>query len=104
MIGDGTARVDGLFFVDMKYEGKLYPHYGRYLRLEAPSLVEFTWMSQGTRGEETRVRIDIDAKGAESEIRLTHEGILDEKEAKSHEGGWSEFLDILAKRLAPARA
>ena len=38
-------RVGGRFQIDMMGDGKTYPHEGEYLRLERPSLIEFTWIS-----------------------------------------------------------
>jgi uncharacterized protein YndB with AHSA1/START domain len=94
------ARVDGLFFIEMLYKGKAYPHYGRYLRVDAPRLLEFTWMSEGTRGKETVVRIELAARGGETALVLTHSGFATAEDAAPHEAGWAELLDDLAKRPA----
>jgi uncharacterized protein YndB with AHSA1/START domain len=94
------ARVDGLFFIEMIYKGRGYPHYGRYLRVEAARLLEFTWMSEGTRGKETVVRVELTARGGETDLVLTHSGFATAEEAAPHEGGWAELLEDLAKRLA----
>ena len=94
------ARVDGLFFIEMIYKQKAYPHYGRFLRVEAPALLEFTWMSEGTRGKETLVRVELAARGGETDLVLTHSGFATAEDAAPHEGGWAELLDDLVKRLA----
>lgn len=93
-------REDGLFYIEMPYEGRNYPHYGRYLRVERPRVLEFTWVSEGTRGKESVVKIELVARGGKTELTLSHEGLPDQEMADSHQGGWSNFLDSLTKRFA----
>ena len=92
-------REDGLFYLEMPYEGRKYPHYGRYLRVERPNLLEFTWVSEGTRGKESVVTIELVARGGKTELTLTHEGLPDQEMVDSHQGGWSQILAGLTKRL-----
>ena len=92
-------REDGLFFLEMPYQGRRYPHYGRYLRVERPRLLEFTWVSEGTHGKESVVTIGLAARGGNTELTLTHEGLPDQEMADSHKGGWSQILDGLTKRI-----
>lgn len=89
----------GLFFLDMIYGDHTYPHYGRYLQVEANRLLEFTWMSQGTEGKESIVRVDFEAEGSGTRVTLTHTGLPSEKNVKDHEGGWTELLQWLEERL-----
>ncbi|MBO9662712.1 SRPBCC domain-containing protein [Dokdonella sp.] len=100
---DGNASVDaregGLFYIEMPHEGRFYPHYGRYLRIERPTLLEFTWVSEGTLGKESVVTIELTPRGERTELLLRHEGLPTEEWAKSHNGGWSGFLDLLVERL-----
>jgi len=69
------VKVDGLWNSDQEFEGKRWPHYGRFLKLERPRLVEETWMSEATHGLESVVRVEIAAKDGGSEVKLTHSGL-----------------------------
>jgi len=92
-------RVNGLFYIEMPWKERIYPHYGRYLRVEAPSLLEFTWVSEGSEGKESVVLIEIVGKGKQTDLRLTHDGLPSDESAKSHHGGWSDFAEQLAPLL-----
>lgn len=94
------AREDGLFYIGMPNEGRIYPHYGRYLRVERPSLLEFTWVSEGTQGKESVVTIELTARGKQTDLVLTHAGLPSEALAEDHRGGWTHFVESLAARLA----
>lgn len=102
MGGDASIdpRPDGLFYLGMSVNGKIQPHYGRYLRVEAPRLLEFTWVSESTYGKESVVTIEFMPRGSQCELHLTHEGLPDEKQAMGHTKGWTHFLDTLVKRIA----
>jgi uncharacterized protein YndB with AHSA1/START domain len=89
----------GLFFLDMVYGDHTYPHYGRYLQVEVNRLLEFTWVSQGTLGMESIVRVDFEAADGGTKVTLTHRGLPDEKNKNEHEGGWTEILGWLDGRL-----
>ena len=64
-------------------------------------LLEFTWLSQGTLGMESIVRVDFEAAGDGTKVTLTHRGLPDEKNKTEHEGGWTEILQWLEDRLSP---
>ncbi len=100
--GEGAvidARTGGLFYIEMPNAGRIYPHYGRYLRVDSPRLLEFTWVSEGTLGKESVVTIELTPRGTQTELRLTHEGLPDEKLAENHRGGWTHILEALVARL-----
>ncbi|HSK91863.1 MAG TPA: SRPBCC domain-containing protein [Euzebyales bacterium] len=72
---------------------------GRYLEVDAPRRVVFTWGWE--RGEEipvpagsTTVEVDLVAQGSGTHLRLVHRG-LDGDAALLHEHGWRRFLDRL---------
>ena len=77
------AKVDGLWHSEVEWQGKRWPHYGRFTRLERPRLFEQTWMSEATHGLESVVRVELEAKGGGTEVRLTHSGLPDD-EAENH--------------------
>jgi uncharacterized protein YndB with AHSA1/START domain len=56
-------KVGGLFYINMGPPMPLATHFGRFLRLENPRLIEHTWASEGTLGAETLVRLTLRAKG-----------------------------------------
>ena len=94
-----NPRVDGLFFLAMEHQGRIWPHYGRYLRLEKPRLVEFTWMSEGTEGRETVVTIEMTAREGGTQLTLTHTGIPDTQLGRGHQEGWTAIVAEFAKAL-----
>jgi uncharacterized protein YndB with AHSA1/START domain len=93
------AREDGLFFIEMRSGDRNKPHYGRYLRVERPRLLEFTWVSEHTQGKESVVTIELAARDGKTELTLTHEGLPDQRQADGHKGGWGQFLESLTTRL-----
>ena len=100
----GDARmdpvVDGLYYLAMRYQGNVYPHYGRYLRVEPARALEFTWMSEGTRGKESVVTLDFAAHEGGTRLTLRHEGLPDEAMQRDHADGWRGLFEDLAKALA----
>jgi uncharacterized protein YndB with AHSA1/START domain len=100
-----NASVGGLFYWLVRHEGKRWPHYGRFLRIERPAhggagVVEMTWMSQATRGEETVVTTTFQPLGEETEVTLTHTGVPDDEMGRTHEAGWTWMLNTLAERFS----
>jgi uncharacterized protein YndB with AHSA1/START domain len=96
--------VDGLFYLAAKSEGRIWPHYGRFLRLERPRVVEYTWMSEGTKGAESIVTLTMEPRGGETEVTLRHSGVPDDEMGRRHKDGWTWILSTLAEGLAARRS
>src|SRR5580704_4540500 len=55
--------VDGLFYFAVKHEGRTWPHYGRFVVIERPHQVDYTWVSEGTKGVESVVAVTFQSRG-----------------------------------------
>ena len=94
------ARLGGAFSFLVRRQGQEIDHVGRYLSIERPTRLEFTWGIAGESAEESRVTVEIVPDGTRCELTLTHE--MDAKwaeYAKRTEAGWTRMLDVLATTL-----
>ena len=91
--------VDGLFYHGVRHDGRMWAHYGRFIRLERPRLIEHTWVSEATRGIETIVTLDIAPRGDETALTLRHSNVPDDAMGRRHEEGWNFVLSAIADRL-----
>jgi uncharacterized protein YndB with AHSA1/START domain len=92
--------VDGLFYFAVSHEGRTWPHYGRFLRIERPHRVEYTWVSEATKGVESIVAVSFEARGEQTEVTLRHTGVPDDDMGRQHQEGWTWVLSMLAERFA----
>jgi uncharacterized protein YndB with AHSA1/START domain len=92
--------VDGLFYMAVQHEERIWPHYGRFLQIARPSKVEYTWMSEGTKGVESVVLVTFEPRGEHTEVTLCHSGVPDDEMGRQHKDGWSWVLSSLADRFA----
>jgi uncharacterized protein YndB with AHSA1/START domain len=102
----GAARlivnpvVDGLFYFAVNHEGRVWPHYGRFVKLERPKLVEYTWMSEATKGAESTVTFTLEKQGGDTKVTLRHAGVPDDALGGQHKDGWEWILGALADALS----
>ena len=94
-----NPKVDGLYYLAMEHQGRTWPHYGRYLRLEKPRVIEFTWMSEGTQGRESVVTIELVARDGGTQLTLNHAGVPDTELGRGHQQGWTEIVAGFANSL-----
>jgi uncharacterized protein YndB with AHSA1/START domain len=94
------ARVGGRFSIIRK-DGEEIEHTGKYLEIDRPRRLVFTFAVPKFSPEYTRVTVDIVPYGAECELILTHEGVLADYAERTPEG-WRMILDSLERMLAAA--
>ena len=99
-----NVAVDGLFYLALGHEGKTWPHFGRFVKLERPKVVEHTWMSESTKGLESVVTVALEKQGAGTLVTLRHSGVPDDEQGRKHKEGWDWVLGALADSLAKRRS
>ena len=78
---------------------------GRYLRVDPPTLLRFTFRWEGTNhedgpGPETAVTVRFERlRGGRTRLTLTQEGLAGERSASGHARGWSSTLERLDTHL-----
>jgi uncharacterized protein YndB with AHSA1/START domain len=97
------AAVDELWYWVAEHAGRLWAHYCRYVRVERPRLLEFTWMSEATHGLETRVIVELTPSRGGTDLVLTHGGLPDDEMGRSHEEGWTQIAGVLAEKIKGLR-
>lgn len=91
------ARVGGSFDITMHGATKDHAHHGTYRVIERPRRLVFTWFSEHTGHQESLVTVEFKAGKGSTEIVITH-AQLPEATAAAHVGGWTDILELLAKR------
>jgi uncharacterized protein YndB with AHSA1/START domain len=89
------ARVGGEFRIVMANEQGRYEHRGRYLEIDRPSRLRFTWASAATEGKDTEVTVTFETVDEGTRVTLVHTG-LSEPQISRHEAGWTSILQKLA--------
>jgi uncharacterized protein YndB with AHSA1/START domain len=92
-----NAVVDGLFYFAVDHAGRTWAHYGRFLRVERPRCVEYTWMSEATKGLESIVTVTFEPNGAQTDVTLRHSGLADDEMGRGHQEGWTWGLSKLGE-------
>ena len=94
--------VDGLFYFAVKHEGRIWAHYGRFVKLERAKVAEYTWMSEATKGAESVVTFTLEKQGSDTKVVLRHAGVPDDALGRQHKDGWEWIVgalaDVFAKR------
>ena len=94
------ARVGGAFSFVVRRKGQEIDHIGRYLEIERPRRLVFTW-AVAPEPDDSRVTAEIAPLGSGCELTLTHEMAPKWAEfAPRVEQGWTTMLGALGKALA----
>lgn len=94
-----NLQVSSVFFFLTDDGGKRHPHYGRVLRLRHERLIQLTWLSEGTKGAETLLTIELEPQSSGTRLVLTHAGFCDKDSRDDHELMWPILLAHLDRKL-----
>jgi uncharacterized protein YndB with AHSA1/START domain len=93
-------KVDALYYWLSLHDGERKPHYGRFIVVDRPRKLQYTWMSPHTRGLESLVTVTFARKGGDTLLTLRHENLPDEEHGRGHEPGWGQLLTRFAERFS----
>lgn len=97
-------KIDGLFyFKRVSPERVDFPHFGRFVVLDAAKKIEYTWMSPFTHGVESVVTVELERKGDDTLLQLRHSNLPDDELGHMHSAGWTSRLDALVERFQVRR-
>jgi len=91
-------HVGGEYTIVERRDGEEVEHVGRYLSIDRPRRLAFTFAVPKFSKASTTVTIDIIPIGTGCELTLTHEGVLAEWASRTEEG-WGKLLAGLAATL-----
>lgn len=95
---DVDPRIGGSFSLKVERNGQIIDHVGRYLEIERPHRLVFTWAVKGESDDEpSQVHIDIAASSSGCVLTLVH--TMDAKwadYAQRAQDAWNTMLDALA--------
>jgi uncharacterized protein YndB with AHSA1/START domain len=93
------ARIGGAFSFVVRRQGQEIEHLGKYLEMDRPHRIVFTWATADTE-DVSRVIVDIVPLEAGCELSLTHELHPDWADFASRaEDGWTKMLNALSATL-----
>lgn len=92
---DIDARVGGEFTIADRRDGEAIERVGKYLVIDRPHRLVFTFGVPRFSTAFTQVSIDLFPRGMGCELTLTHDGVLSEWASRT-ESGWKMLLAGLA--------
>jgi uncharacterized protein YndB with AHSA1/START domain len=73
---------------------------GTYVQIDRPRKLAFTWIGPLTNNVNTLVTLELNPRGDETDLVLTHERLPTAAIVEGHTMGWGHILDHLADAVA----
>ena len=89
-------RLGGSYSLVMASQGSSREVSGTYVHIDRPRKLVFTWMGPLTNHVTTLVTVELNSRGDETELVLTHERLPTPEMHIGHTKGWGHILDHLA--------
>ena len=93
--------IDGLFYTMYAVEGREFAHYGRFVSLDPPHQIQYTWVSEATQGLETLLTVTFIAREGKTEVQVLHTDVPDDEGGLRHKQAWGFVLSRMTKFFSP---
>jgi len=93
-------KVDGLFYSMYQLEGQEMAHYGRFITLEKPHRIAYTWVSEATQGLESLVTLNFEPQGDKTVVQVNHTNIPDDEGGRRHEYAHGYLITRMSAHFA----
>jgi len=93
-------RPGGAFSLVMSSKESSREVSGTYVQVERPRKLVFTWIGPLTNNVNTLVTVELNPRGDETDLVLTHERLPTLAIIEGHTKGWGHILDHLADAAA----
>jgi uncharacterized protein YndB with AHSA1/START domain len=94
---ENEAHEGGAFTIIMQAGDKKVPHTGKYIEIDRPKKLVFTWESPESV-DDSIVTLDFtELNDNQTNIELSHVKFIDEQRRSNHEGGWGNILNALSQ-------
>jgi len=97
---ENNAKEGGDFTILMKVGENEVPHKGKYLEIDSPNKLAFTWESPESVDDSVVTLNFIALDDEKTQVNLEHVKFIDETRRSNHEGGWSNILTKLSDVVA----
>lgn len=92
---ENEAYEGGEFTIIMQVGDNKIPHTGKYIEIDRPRKLAFTWESPESVDDSIVTLNLTELDDGKTNIELTHVKFIDEKRRSNHEGGWGNILSKL---------
>jgi uncharacterized protein YndB with AHSA1/START domain len=93
-------RPGGTFSLVMSSEESSREVSGTYVQVDRPHKLVFTWIGPLTNNVNTLVTVELNPRGDETDLVLTHERLPTLAIREGHTAGWGTILDHLADAVS----
>jgi len=93
-------RVGGEYQIDMHGGKQVHVHTGKFIEIDRPNKLVFSWVSEGTDHKETIVALEFKAQEGGTMLTLTHSRFATTQAVANHTKGWTEIVGKLEAILS----
>jgi|ERR1041385_1350230 len=85
-------KVDSLFYSMYQVEGREIAHYGRFIVLDEPRKIQYTWVSEATHGMESVLTVSFEPANGKTQVNVKHTNVPADEGGHRHKQAWGYVL------------